>query len=202
MNAWLRRLARPPQIIIKQDTVLAATAWHGAVVGCVLNNGSKNVRVGNNCVNFDLVPGPCRVVEQARRALRPGGWLFLDALFLQPDCYDGADLWRFTEDGLRQLCDPYVKIIEVTISIAPFPALAYVVQVAAYPIGNRYVGAALAWIVSKTVWPTRFCQFPILALLAPFCSWRGGYLEPWDRGFNGGFKETRCGDRSNLCRPT
>jgi SAM-dependent methyltransferase len=190
MSAFFRRIATPPQILLKQDTIEAAAARNGVVLWHVLNIGSKDVRVGDDCVNFDIVSGPCvdivgdahdltahfaresfdtvvlsavlqycedprRVLEQARDVLRPGGWLFLDAPFLQPYYYDGPDLWRFTGDGLRRLCAHYLTIVEISVSIATIPALADAAQTAARRVGNRYAATALAWTISGLLWPLR-----------------------------------------------
>lgn len=191
MNPVLRRIATPPAMLLKCDTIAAAAARNGAALGRVLNVGSKNVRIGEDCVNLDIVPGPgvdvvgdahdltthfdresfdtvvlsavlqlCedpdRVLAQARDVLRPGGWLFLDAPFLQPYCYDGPDLWRWTEDGLRLLCARHLTVIEISVSIPTVPALAFAVQAAARRAGNRYTGTVLAWTVSSILWPLRY----------------------------------------------
>jgi SAM-dependent methyltransferase len=96
---------------------------------------------------------PRRVIEQAWTVLRPDGLLLIDAPFLQPYCPDGPDLWRFTDDGLRRLCTPYFTIIEIKPSIAAGPALAFICQSAATGGANRYLSAALGWIVSILAYP-------------------------------------------------
>jgi SAM-dependent methyltransferase len=192
MTGLLRRLATPPEVVTKRDTVLAAAYRHGASLGDVLNVGSKNIRIGDS-INLDVVPGPAvdvigdahqlaryfdaetfdtvvisaalqycenprQVIEQAHYVLRPGGWLFIDAPFIQPYCSDGADLWRFTAEGLRRLCEPYLTVVEVSTSIATGPAIALAAQAAARTGRNRYVSAALAWAVTLAVWPLRYLR--------------------------------------------
>jgi SAM-dependent methyltransferase len=100
---------------------------------------------------------PGQVIAEASRVLRPGGWMFIDAPFLQPYCVDGADLWRFTADGLRLLCEPHVEVVEIETSIATGPALAFAAQATATTGGrNRYLTALWVWVVSIVVLPLRF----------------------------------------------
>jgi SAM-dependent methyltransferase len=54
----LRRMAAPPEVLAKRDTVVAAAGRYDALQGRILNVGSKDVRIGANCVNFDCVAGP------------------------------------------------------------------------------------------------------------------------------------------------
>jgi SAM-dependent methyltransferase len=191
LRRLLTRLAAPPQIMAKRDTIEGAAKRHGVPLNRVLNVGSKNVRIGTECVNLDIVPGPsvdvvgdahrlaehvgearfdtvvmsavlqyCEnpsiVIEQARRVLEPGGWLLVDAPFIQPYCPDGRDLWRFTADGLRRLCEPHFTIVEVVTSIPTGPAVASMAQAAAQTGANRYARAAVAWGVTLALWPLRF----------------------------------------------
>jgi SAM-dependent methyltransferase len=195
MNALLRRLAKPPNLLNKTDTIERAAARHNALAGRVLNIGSKNVRLGAQCTNFDIADGPevdvvgdahklaehfapesfdtvvlsavlqyCaeprRVIEQAWRVLRPDGLLLIDAPFLQPYCPDRADLWRFTADGLRKLCEPHFMIIELKTSIALGPALGLICQSAATLRPNRYAAATLGWLVSLAVYPLKWMRPP------------------------------------------
>ena len=99
---------------------------------------------------------PHVVVEQAALVLRPKGWLLIDAPFLQPYCPDGTDLWRFTADGLRRLCEPYFDVVEVGPSITAGPAIGFVVQGAASRIGNRWTSAAMAWLATLLIYPLKF----------------------------------------------
>ncbi len=191
MMSRLRRMAVPPEVLIKRDSVFAAAERHHALQGRILNVGSKDVRIGEHCVNFDCVAGPqvdvvgdahhlgrhfekesfdavilsavlqyCedprRVLEQAAHILRPGGLVLIDAPFLQPYCPDGSDLWRFTADGLRRLCEPYFEVLEVSPSITTGPAIAFTFQGAASRAGNRSVAVALTWLVTLLVYPLRF----------------------------------------------
>jgi SAM-dependent methyltransferase len=203
MSSLLRRLAQPPDLLAKTDTIERAAGRHKALAGRVLNIGSKNVRLGKQCTNFDIVDGPevdvvgdahklteyfapdsfdtvvlsavlqyCaeprRVIEQAWRVLRPNGLLLIDAPFLQPYCPDGADLWRFTADGLRKLCEPHFTIVELKTSIALGPALGLICQSAATLRPNRYTAAMLGWLVSLVIYPVKWMRPPQLHTAGAF----------------------------------
>jgi SAM-dependent methyltransferase len=187
----LRRCANPPQVLRKQEDIIATAERFGALNGHVLNVGSKDVRLGRDCVNFDIAPGPevdvvgdahdllghfqretfdtvilsavlqyCAtprvVIQQAARVLRPNGLIFVDAPFLQPYCPDGPDLWRFTADGLRQLCEPDFDVVEVAPSITFGPATAFIVQGATSRLRNRVVAVALTWFATLLLYPLKY----------------------------------------------
>ena len=57
---------------------------------------------------------PRVVVQQVAEALKPNGVIAIDAPFLKPYCPDGADLWRFTADGLRELCREHFNVVEIS----------------------------------------------------------------------------------------
>jgi SAM-dependent methyltransferase len=187
----LRRWATPPQLLRKQDDVVSAAKRYSALDGHILNVGSKDMRLGSDCVNFDIVPGPevdvvgdahdllghfqretfdtvilsavlqyCArpqvVIEQAARVLRPKGLMFVDAPFLQPYCPDGRDLWRFTADGLRHLCEPDFDVIEVRPSITVGPATAFIVQGAVSRLHNRVLAHAMTWLASLLLYPLKY----------------------------------------------
>jgi len=58
LESILRAVAVPPNVLLKCDTIEAAAERYGLLSGRILNVGSKNIRVGPNSINFDLVPGP------------------------------------------------------------------------------------------------------------------------------------------------
>jgi SAM-dependent methyltransferase len=99
---------------------------------------------------------PHEVLQQAHQVLKPAGLLLIDAPFLQPYCPDGADLWRFTADGLRRLCKDQYEILELSPSITAGPALAFFSQAVAGARDNKQAAALFGWIVSLIVYPLRY----------------------------------------------
>ena len=191
LETLLRAVAVPPNVLLKRDTIEAAAERYGLLGGRILNVGSKNVRLGANSINFDLVPWPAvdvvgdvreldrhfpemsfdtvilsavlqycadppRVIQQVHHVLKPGGMLLLDAPFLQPYCPDGLDLWRFSDDGLRTLCQGHFEILEVSPSLTTGSSLAFVIQRALTSRKNRFLTAATGWLVTLIVYPLRY----------------------------------------------
>ncbi len=98
---------------------------------------------------------PRRVVAQAAAVLKPQGILLIDAPFLQPYCEDGRDLWRFTEDGLRELCHADFDVLEVSIAIGAGSALAFAIQAAAGSGRTRNLSRLARISTASTIWPLR-----------------------------------------------
>jgi SAM-dependent methyltransferase len=188
---FLRTLASPPNVLLKRQTIKAAAERHGLLAGRILNVGSKNVRLGADSINLDVVPGdgvdvvgdahelerhfpeksfdtvvlsavlqycenPQRVIQQAHYVLKPGGMLLLDAPFLQPYCPDGSDLWRFSDDGLRRLCEKHFEIVELNPSFTKGSSVAFIVQRAFTTRKNRVLAALSGWLVTMAVYPLRY----------------------------------------------
>jgi SAM-dependent methyltransferase len=101
---------------------------------------------------------PRMVIDQTWEVLRPGGFMLIDAPFIQPYCPDGPDLWRFTAEGLRRLCKPQFEILEITASITAGPALAFAFQGLASRARSRFARVALGWGVSVFAFPLRYLR--------------------------------------------
>jgi SAM-dependent methyltransferase len=190
-EALLKTLASPPNVLLKRQTIEAAAERHGLLAGRILNVGSKNVRLGANSINLDVVAGdgvdvvgdahelerhfpqksfdavvlsavlqycenPRRVIEQAHYVLKPGGMLLLDAPFLQPYCPDGSDLWRFSDDGLRRLCEKHFEIVELSPTFTMGSSIAFILQRALTTRRNRVLAALSGWLVTIAVYPLRY----------------------------------------------
>jgi SAM-dependent methyltransferase len=190
-EALLKALASPPNLLLKRQTIEAVAERHGLLAGRILNVGSKNVRLGANSINLDVVAGdgvdivgdahelerhfpeksfdavvlsavlqycenPRRVIEQAHYVLKPGGMLLLDAPFLQPYCPDGSDLWRFSDDGLRRLCEKHFEIVELSPTFTMGSSVAFILQRALTTRKNRVLATLSGWLVTLAVYPLRY----------------------------------------------
>lgn len=102
---------------------------------------------------------PEAVAEQFYNALRPGGFLYVDAPWVQPYCPDSPDLKRFSCDELQRIFSGF-EIISIGPSIGSGSAWSYLTYcIAARWTGNRYVNFASRTIVSWLVWPVSFLSF-------------------------------------------
>ena len=85
---------------------------------------------------LEHVQDPQRVVREAWRVLKPGGGIYVVAPFLQgyhPECGTTADYWRFSESGLRLLCERF-EAVESGVATGPMSSLAWVLrEIAAAP---------------------------------------------------------------------
>lgn len=87
---------------------------------------------------------PCQVADQFYEALYEGGYLLVDAPWIQPFCLDTLDLHRYSDFGLREIFKRF-EIIECEPSIRPGSAFAMLGEyIAGSLTGNRYVNFALA----------------------------------------------------------
>lgn len=98
---------------------------------------------------------PDRVIAEAWRVLAPGGHVVIDAPFIQPYCPDIAarDLWRFTEHGLRALCEPHFEVLACTVSTGTPSAVTFTLQTALGSSPRRAVRLLLRFVGSLALWP-------------------------------------------------
>ena len=101
---------------------------------------------------------PMQVIQQVHDVLKPGGWLVLDAPFLQPYCPDGLDLWRFSADGLRSLCERHFEIVELNPSITTGSSLGFIIQRVASNSKNRLRSLMMGWMATLFVYPLRLAR--------------------------------------------
>ncbi len=75
---------------------------------------------------LEHVPRPGELLEEVRRVLKPGGIVMVSVPSTVPR-HDENDYWRFTAQGLSQLCSGLFTEGEVHVLGGTFEALAYVI---------------------------------------------------------------------------
>lgn len=99
---------------------------------------------------------PFAVAQQFLRVLKPGGWLYVDAPWMQPYCTDTPDKFRFSEDGLRTVFADF-EIEQVGPSIASGSAFAFLgFSVCDSLTPNHYLNTALAEAARISLYPLRW----------------------------------------------
>ena len=73
---------------------------------------------------LEHVPRPSAVVDELARILKPGGTVFVSVPSTVPR-HDDHDYWRYTAEGLKQLCSPAFGSGEVKVFGGTFEALGY-----------------------------------------------------------------------------
>jgi SAM-dependent methyltransferase len=73
---------------------------------------------------LEHVPDPVRVVAELARVVKPGGTVLLSVPSAVPR-HDRNDFWRFTAQGLDQLCGPWFADGEVHVFGGTFETLGY-----------------------------------------------------------------------------
>ena len=63
------------------------------------------------CISvLEYIGDPKRVIDEAHRVLKPGGFIYLSTPFVFPYHPPPTDLYRFSPDGLRILASPFQEI--------------------------------------------------------------------------------------------
>lgn len=101
---------------------------------------------------------PQRVAEEFYRVLKPGGYLFVDAPWVQPFCLDTPDRYRFSQDALKSIFSNF-KLIRIGPSIRPGYAFAMMgVQIARTLTSNKYINYALGQTATVILYPFRWIR--------------------------------------------
>ena len=99
---------------------------------------------------------PETVAKQFHRVLKPGGYLFIDAPWIQPFCPDTPDRFRFSQDALRQIFSDF-KIVEIGPSIRSGSAFAMLgIHMAQNLTRNKYLNYGLSKAASVILYPFRW----------------------------------------------
>ena len=101
---------------------------------------------------------PVKVADQLHRVLKPGGYLFVDAPWVQPYCADTEDRFRYSDDGLRSIFSSFT-IIDIGPSIRPGSAFAMQgAHIAATLTNNKYVNFVLLKVATLLLFPLRWIR--------------------------------------------
>jgi SAM-dependent methyltransferase len=96
---------------------------------------------------------PRAVADELFRVLAPGGYLFVDAPWLQPLCPDTPDRYRFSRECLLDIFSRF-KIVKSGASIRPGSALVMAGSaVAAHLTRNRYASRILSLATETLLYP-------------------------------------------------
>lgn len=99
---------------------------------------------------------PETVAKQFHRILKPGGYLFIDAPWVQPFCPDTPDRFRFSQDALRHIFSDF-QIIKIAPSIRSGSAFAMLgIHIAQNLTHNRYINYGLSRITRIALYPFRY----------------------------------------------
>jgi SAM-dependent methyltransferase len=98
---------------------------------------------------------PYTVAGEFLRVLKPGGFLYVDAPWMQPYCPDTPDRFRFSADGLRAVFAGF-EIVEIGPSIRPGSAFAFLgTQMAHHLTANKYINRLMAIMATVVFYPFR-----------------------------------------------
>lgn len=120
-------------VVDLEDTTHAGVEYlPGAAEDLPVADGSVDVVVMNQVLEH--VVDPVKVVAEARRVLKPGGWFVGSVPHVSPVHLEPHDYQRYTDLGLRQLLDGF-EDVRVDGSGGPFTAAALLIT--------------MDWMVSK-----------------------------------------------------
>ncbi len=111
---------------------------------------------------LEHVPDPGRILQEIRRVLKPGGWLYIEVPFLQGEHAAPGDYQRWTRAGLSRLLEGW-EIEWLQMSSGPFSVLAYQLRSCLSMLTS--LGSDFLYRISfeviwgYVVWPIKFFDF-------------------------------------------
>ena len=96
---------------------------------------------------------PYRAAHQLYLRLKPRGYLFMDAPWVQPYCPDTPDRFRFSEEALRSIFSDF-EVIKIGCSIRPGSAFAMLgIHIAQTLTHNKYANFMLKKMATLALFP-------------------------------------------------
>lgn len=99
---------------------------------------------------LEHVTDPWTAIREIYRVTKPGGIVHIDLPFIQGFHADPNDYWRFTLEGLRQLCKPFVEL-ESGVHIGPTCGVVWILREWANSIRDDRVISNLMLIMAAII---------------------------------------------------
>jgi SAM-dependent methyltransferase len=147
--------------------VVAVDAVPNSGVDIISDIHCLPIREGSfDCVfctgTLEHVCDPRKAVQELLRILKPGGIVHIDVPFIQGYHPDPTDFWRFTLDGLRQLCAAFEEIESGTY-IGPSCGLVWIAREWANSCtSNKVISNLLLIPVAIATSPLRYLDYLLI----------------------------------------
>lgn len=98
------------EVISSSATITEATYPDVSILKLPYESNSFDVVISDQVLEH-VEGDPKLAVEETHRVLKPGGLAIHTSVCIQPIHFGPKDLWRFTPDGLRNLCGEFSEIV-------------------------------------------------------------------------------------------